>query len=61
MGIPEFEAKRYEGKIRAGNILISVHSEDQTRARCAKEIFQQANAQDISVTEEAEVRQATSS
>ena len=29
MGIPEYEAKRYEGKIKAGNILISVHSESQ--------------------------------
>src|SRR5271163_2598687 len=28
MGIPEFEAKRYEGKIRSGNVLISVHTED---------------------------------
>src|SRR5689334_6012118 len=26
LGIPEFEAKKYEGKIRAGNVLISVHS-----------------------------------
>src|SRR5438309_4462912 len=28
MGIPEYEAKRYEGKIKEGNILISVHSEN---------------------------------
>src|SRR4051794_16228281 len=28
LGIPEYEAKRYEGKIKGGNILISVHSED---------------------------------
>src|ERR1700756_525943 len=28
-GIPEYEAKRYEGKIREGNILISVHTEDR--------------------------------
>src|ERR1700675_1082619 len=28
MGIPEYEAKRYEGKIKAGNILISVHSDN---------------------------------
>jgi hypothetical protein len=28
MGIPEYEAKRYEGKLRDGNIFISVHSEN---------------------------------
>jgi len=34
MGIPEFEAKRYEGKLKEGNILISVHTEDsKERAR----------------------------
>ncbi len=38
MGIPEFEAKRYEGKIKAGNILISVHSETGTETSRAKEI-----------------------
>src|SRR6185312_6052155 len=32
MGIPEYEAKRYEGKIRSGNILISVHSDNGKNA-----------------------------
>ena len=27
-GMPEYEAKRYEGKVKAGNILISIHTED---------------------------------
>src|SRR5690242_2872520 len=40
MGIPEFEAKRYEGRIREGNYLISVHSEDSTQTSKAKEIFE---------------------
>ena len=52
MGIPEYEAKRYEGKIRDGNILISVHSENSTERARAKEIFERAGAHDISSTEE---------
>src|ERR1035441_3589468 len=31
LGIPEIEAKRYEGKVKAGNLLISVHTEDSQR------------------------------
>lgn len=32
LGIPEYEAKRYEGKIRDGRILISVHTESNDEA-----------------------------
>src|SRR5438477_569772 len=46
MGIPEYEAKRYEGKIKEGNILIAVHSEDSDERKRAKEIFKTANAED---------------
>lgn len=53
MGVPEFEAKRYEGKIRGGNILISVHAADSDRARMAREIFEQEQAEDISAAGEA--------
>jgi len=56
LGIPEYEAKRYEGKIRKGNILISVHTEDSTEASRVKEIFEQNNAEDISSTKEAGVK-----
>jgi hypothetical protein len=55
LGIPEYEAKRYEGKIREGNILISVHAEDRTERTRAKDIFERAGADDISYTEEAGV------
>jgi hypothetical protein len=48
MGIPEFEAKRYEGRIKEGNYLISVHTEDSTQRGKAKEIFERAGAEDIS-------------
>jgi hypothetical protein len=53
LGIPEIEAKRYEGKIEAGNILISVHTENSAEITRAKEIFGQGGAQDICTTGEA--------
>ena len=52
LGIPEIEAKRYEGKIKEGNILISVHTENSSEISKAKEIFTKAGAQDICVTGE---------
>ena len=53
MGIPEYEAKRYEGKVLAGNVLISVHTETSQQADTAKEILEQAGAEDISTAKEA--------
>ncbi len=47
MGIPEFEAKRFEGKVKSGSCLISVHSEDSKEMKRAKEIFEHAGAKDI--------------
>lgn len=47
MGIPEIEAKRYEDRIRGGNILISAHSTNAAEIRKAKDIFERANASDI--------------
>jgi hypothetical protein len=52
MGIPEIEAKRYEGKIKNGNILISVHTEKSHEIKLAKEIFKECGAEDISSTGE---------
>jgi len=52
MGIPEYEAKRYEGKIKEVGRLISVHSKNSDDVKRAKEIFEQAGAHDISYTEE---------
>ena len=53
LGIPEYEAKRYEGKIKEGNLLISVHTENSTERARAKQIFEQAGAEDIADTAEA--------
>jgi hypothetical protein len=54
-GIPEYEAKQYEGKLKSGNILISVHAEDSKERNAAKEIFERSHASDISYTGEARV------
>ena len=55
LGIPEYEAKQYEGKVKNGNILISVHTEDSKERSIAKKIFDRAHADDISYTGEARV------
>ncbi|HEY7494144.1 MAG TPA: hypothetical protein VIH59_23955 [Candidatus Tectomicrobia bacterium] len=55
LGMPEYEAKRYAGKIQQGNLLISVHTEDRTERDRAREICEQAGAEDISDTAEARV------
>jgi hypothetical protein len=53
LGIPEFEAKRYEGKLKSGHALVSVHSESADETERAKEIFRAAGAGDISTAYEA--------
>ena len=55
MGIPEYEAKLYDGKIRSGNALISVHAENSNQVKTAKEIYKRAGAEDINSTSEASV------
>lgn len=52
-GIPEFEAKRYEGKVVGGGILVSVHVAGREARRLAYEIFARHGAEDISVADEA--------
>ena len=55
LGIPEYEAKQYEGKVKNGNILISVHTDDSKQRQIAKEIFERAHAENVSSTGEARV------
>jgi hypothetical protein len=57
MGIPEYEAKRYEARLREGRILLSVHSDDSDETKLAKEIFERAGAEDISSSTEAGVKE----
>jgi hypothetical protein len=56
LGMPEYEAKQYEARIRSGNILISVHTEDAQERRRAKEIFETHRASDISSAGEESVK-----
>jgi hypothetical protein len=55
MGIPEYEAKRYEGRVKDGGILLSVHSDNSEWTKKAKAILEQTGAQDVSSTGEASV------
>ena len=48
MGLPEFEAKQYESKIKGGNILIAVHANDSEDATHVEHIYEQAGAEHIS-------------
>ena len=57
MGIPEYEAKRYESRLREGKILFSVHSENSDEVRRAKEIFERAGADDIASAGEQGVKE----
>ena len=53
LGIPELEAKRYEGKVKEGNLLLSVHTDSSDEIKRAKQIFTDAGAHDICTTGEA--------
>lgn len=53
MGLPEYEAKRYEGQIKAGGILISVHCDDSEWATKAKKLLETTGAKDVSSSGEA--------
>lgn len=48
MGIPEFEAKRYEGRVKHGGVLLSVHCATFDEVTRAREVLKQTGADDIS-------------
>ncbi|HVU02760.1 MAG TPA: DUF3341 domain-containing protein [Polyangiaceae bacterium] len=54
-GIPEYEAKHYEGKIREGNVLVGVHVENAEARQRVLDVMNEAGARDISVTSESSV------
>ncbi len=56
MGMPELEAKQYESKIRDGNILISVHTDDGAERGRVKTILEEEGARNISSTGETSVK-----
>jgi hypothetical protein len=53
MGIPEHEAKRYEGRLQKGGILVSVHCDTSEEIKRGKEILERTDAEDISTAGEA--------
>src|SRR5919107_4083163 len=53
MGIPEYEAKRYEGRIRSGGILMSVHCDSSEWVARAKQVLRDTGADDIGSANEA--------
>lgn len=61
MGIPEYEAKRYEGRLRRGGILVSVHCDDSQWAKLAKQVLEDTGAEDISSTPESKADYGSSS
>ncbi len=60
LGIPEYEAKRYESEIKNGGILLSVHVDDGDWQAKAKHILEEAGARDISTAGEVEGGMRTS-
>lgn len=52
LGIPEYEAKKYETQIKDGGILIAIHAEDNNATDLANQVLEQENAKDISTSRE---------
>jgi hypothetical protein len=59
LGIPEYEAKRYEGRLQKGGILLSVHCDTSDEIKRAKDILKNTGAEDVSSTGEASVAKAS--
>ena len=53
LGLPEVEAKQYEGKVKGGSYLMSVHTDGRSAVTKAKEVMERCGAQDVSSTQEA--------
>src|SRR6476659_8460294 len=59
MGVPEFEAKRYEGRVKDGGVLLSVHCDTADEIERAKDILKRTGANDIASSGEASVSRET--
>jgi len=55
LGVPEFEAKSYEGKVRGGNILLAVHIDNGEAEKRAKQVLESNGAHDVATTGETSV------
>ena len=54
LGIPEYEAKRYEGRVKHGGILLSVHCDTAEEIKRANEVLKATGGEDISSTGESQ-------
>jgi hypothetical protein len=61
MGIPEYEAKRYEGRVKDGGVLLSVHCDTSDEITRAKDVLKRTGADDISSSGEEAVGSSTTS
>ena len=61
MGIPEYEAKRYEGRVKNGGVLLSAHCDTSEEISRAKEVLKRTGAEDISSAGEETVGAGTKS
>lgn len=59
MGIPEYEAKKYQGRVAQGNILLSVHCDTSEERDRAKDILRQSGAEDVASSGEKSAKDAT--
>jgi len=55
MGIPELEAKVYNGKLRSGNILLAVHVDNAEQRKKAEEILERFGTRDVATASEQNV------
>jgi hypothetical protein len=54
-GVPEYEAKRYETRLKKGGILVSVHADNHEWISRAKSILEKTGAEDVSSATESRV------
>jgi len=59
-GIPEYEAKRFEGRIKHGGILVSIHCDSEDWVKRAKEVLARTGAEDVASSSEAAADYGTS-
>ena len=59
-GIPEMEAKRYEGQVKGGNVLVAVHVENDERESLARDVLARSGAHDITMTRESSISKSES-
>jgi hypothetical protein len=60
LGIPEYEAKRFEGRVRSGGALVSIHCDNHEWVKRAKKLLEDTGAEDIAASSEAKADYAAS-